>query len=116
MLPPEITFHDNILTYYGRTINCLEVRGIRYGYTPIRLDMWTIGTRWFIDLITDKEELRMQFKIWFGIRKKSQYDTYWTLLNTIWDATVLRLYDELITKTDAGEIVPVGDCLITPDG
>lgn len=107
---------SNILTYRAESINCKEVIAIRFGYAPIRLDMFSIGSRFMVDLLTDKQEMRINFRSFFGFGKNREYRKYSELLDQLWDPVVVRLLNELIAIIESGDSVNVDRCKITPEG
>lgn len=85
---PNISFDSDQLTVDGKTISCHDVSAIKFGYEPIRLDMYTIGSKYIIYLRTEEHRLLVTFKSYFGIGKKAKYKDYVDLLTAIWDSTV----------------------------
>lgn len=48
-----VEIENNILTFNNQSILLSEVREIKYGIEPLRLDMFYVGRKYFIDLSLD---------------------------------------------------------------
>jgi hypothetical protein len=112
----DISFRNDLITAFGKTIPALEVTEMKFGYAPIRLDMYTIGTRYTIALKTASDSLVVNFRSYFGISRNSQYAKYGTLLNAIWDSTLVRLLQETHETVTSGQPVDFGNCMLKDDG
>jgi hypothetical protein len=112
----SISVNETTLTLGETSINCFNVHSIKYGYAPIQLDMYTIGSRYTIDLKTNDQQLLLSFKSYFGIKKHRQYRKFASLLDSIWDSTVTRLTDEMFAHCQANKPFNIGNCIISPDG
>ncbi len=112
----SILINETTLTYNNSPIDCFDIQSIKYGYAPIQLDMYTIGSRYTIDLKTRDQQILLHFKSYFGIRKHRQYQKFASLLNAIWDSTVIRLADDMSASHEAGESFAVGNCAIKSEG
>jgi hypothetical protein len=107
---------DTVVTYGNTSINCLDVRSIKYGYAPIQLDMYTIGSRYFLHLQTKDDTLALNFRSFFRIKKKAQYEKFQSLLNAIWKDTVVRIVSEMVARHEEGKTFSVGDCIVSAEG
>jgi hypothetical protein len=112
----DITVTGNNLIYHNQKIALTEVTAIRYGWLPIRLDMFRIGGRYVLELKTVDQKIRMSFHSYFGLFKKRQSEKFNTLLDVIWDATIVRLLNEMVADIDNGQTVTIGKCSVCADG
>jgi hypothetical protein len=115
-IEPSLSFHDHLLSVNGKTISMPDVTDMKYGYAPIRLDMFTIGSRFMIDLKTPADSVTVNFRSYFGINKAKQQQKFSMLLEAIWDSALVRLLDEMTERIEKGEPVSVGRCHITEQG
>lgn len=69
-----ITVTGNDLVYYSQKIALADVTAIRFGWLPIRLDMFRIGGRYVVELKTLDQKIRMNFRSYFGLFRKRQYE------------------------------------------
>jgi hypothetical protein len=112
----RISFQDNTLTLDSNAINTLEVIGIKYGYDPIRFDMFTIGSNYLINLKTSTDAVVVNFRSYFNIGKKNEYRKFSTLLNVIWESTVVRLLGEMEEMLTHDKSVTIGTCVVNNQG
>ena len=115
-IAPNISLQNDQLTIDGDTINCDDVRAIKFCYEPIRLEFWPIGTKYSFGFVTEDIHIVTSFKCWLGINAKRQHARYKELINGVWDSIVIRLYHELVHLVEDGHSAPVGPCTITPAG
>ena len=112
----NITVIRNELIYNKKKINLANVTAVKFGWLPIRLDMYTIGGRYTVELKTSDEKMKLSFPYYFGIFKERQGDKFEMLLEAIWDMTVVRLLNTMIDDIKRGHSVSIGQCLVRPDG
>src|SRR5262245_18594982 len=94
----SIVVDNNTLLVDNKTLSLLVVTSIKYGWAPIRIDMYTTGGRDTIELKTPQNKLQVSFRSYFGISKQQQSEKFHKLLEAVWDATVVRLHDEMVDK------------------
>jgi hypothetical protein len=111
-----LSIKDHMLTTKNKTISLFDVVGIKYGFEPIRLDMYTIGGRYVVVLKTDSEEFSFNFSYYFRINKGQKREKFNTLLNAIWDSTHGQLLEEMINVLEAGEKIRMDQCHIEAGG
>lgn len=111
-----ITVTESDLVYYEQKIPLADVTAIKFGWLPIRLDMFRIGGRFLIELKTAEQKIRLNFRSFFGLFEKRQREKFNALLDVIWDLTVVRLLNELADDVDNGQTVIIGKCAITAEG
>ena len=112
----DLTVVGSDLIYRQQKISLPDVIAIKYGWLPIRLDMYTIGGRYKIELKTANQTVKLNFRSYFGFFKKRQEDNFYAILDVIWDMTVVRLLNKMVDDIDAGKSVCVGECVIDRDG
>lgn len=112
----DISVTGNDLVYYNQKIALTDVTAIKFGWLPIRLDMFRIGGRYVVELKTVDQKIRMNFRSYFGLFRKRQYERFNTLLDVIRDATIVRLINEMVADIDSGQTVAVGKCAVRADG
>jgi hypothetical protein len=89
---------------------------MRWGYASIRLDMYGIGTRYFIHLKTATMKIELNFRSYFGISRGVQYQRYAKLLEDIWDDTLVRILNEMIAQIEEGKSVAIEKCIVSERG
>jgi hypothetical protein len=97
-------------------IPLVTITAVKYGWMPIQLDMFTIGSRYMLQVKNSKKELQVNFRSWLGIRKNYQYAKFSALMDAVWELTVVRLLNEMIDRIDTGNTVQVGKCNLSPEG
>ena len=104
------------LTYRQQKISLADVIAIKYGWLPIRLDMYTIGGRYKVELKTIDRTIKINFRYYFGLFKKRREENFMMLLDAIWDITVVRLLNTMVDDIHAGKSVSIGKCVVSTDG
>ena len=112
----DITVTGNDVVYRNQKIFLTYVTAIRYGWLPIRLDMFTIGGQYVLELKTADQNIRMKFTYYFGLFKKLQSEKFHAILDLIWDATMVRLLNQMVADIDSGQTVTIGKCTVSPHG
>ena len=112
----NITVTGNDLVYYDQKIALTDVTAIRFGWLPVRLDMFRIGGRYELELKTADQKIKMSFRSYFGLFRKRQSEKFNILLDVIWDATIGRLLNEIVADIDRGQTVAIGKCAVSAEG
>jgi len=112
----SIHIENNILHFEDRSISLDEVTAIKYGTRSIELDMYAIGTCYTMELHAAQNNMKINFKSYFGISRTARYEEYTKLMSEIWEPVVVRLLNEYIHMLEDGMPVEIGPCKITPDG
>lgn len=107
---------DGYLIANDKRISLESVTGMKYGWMPIRLDMYTIGSRYLLELTSPDQIVQVNFRSWFGIQKENQNARFSALMDAIWEATVVRLLNEMVDRINEGVTVHVGQCDINVSG
>ena len=90
---------------------------IRYGMTPIQLDMFTIGTNYKIQLRNEKNDrFNISLKSYFGIGRAKKYRLYEQIADSIWDTFFATQFAELVEKWENGETIEVAKFLLDSNG
>jgi hypothetical protein len=98
------------------SISLHTITAIKFGWLPIRLDMFRVGDRYVLELKNQDQKCSINLRSYFGIGHDRQHERFNLLLNKIWDNTVTRLFNEMKIKLTAGESVKVGKCFISGAG
>src|SRR5688500_15690176 len=106
----SISVDDTCLIYNREKIALLEITAMKFGWMPIRLDWFTIGSRYMLDVKTPDKKLQTNLRSYLGIYENRQYEKFNALLNGIWELTVVRLMDQIADEVNRGESVIVGKC------
>lgn len=112
----DVAIVGNELKYYDQRLDLSAVTGIKYGWIPIRFDMFTIGGHYLIELKTTDRKLKMSFRYYFGLFAKRQSENFQCILDAVWDMTVVRLLESMIDDIDNHRTVAVGNCRVNGDG
>lgn len=107
---------DGYLISNDKRISLESVTGMKYGWMPIRLDMYTIGSRYILEVKSPDQIVQVSFRSWFRIQKEKQYARFSALMDAIWEPTVVRLLNETVDRINEGATVNIGKCHINADG
>ena len=107
---------DGNLVYGNRRVELASITHIRFGWLPIRLEMFRLGDRYLLKLRTAETKVNINIRSLFGFESKKRYEQFNHLLNVIWEDTVRRLFYEMKEKVLRGEIVTTGKCEISERG
>jgi hypothetical protein len=112
----SISIEDGYLIFRNNKIALDSITGIRFGWLPIRLEMFRVGDRYLLEIRNHEQNLKINLRSYIGIRKHAQYERFNHLLNEIWDMTVTRLFHDMKRRVILGETVGIGKCQISNDG
>lgn len=112
----SIAVIDGDLVSGNRRIQLHSVTHIRFGWLPIRLEMFRIGDKYSLKVKSSEQKLSITMLSLFGFENDKRYDQFNHLLNAIWDETVGRLSTEMQNIVQKGETVTVDKCLISERG
>jgi len=111
-----LAIRENELVFNHFSIDLESVTGFKYGIDAIRLDMYSIGRKYLIGFKTRHGEVKIVFKCYMGLGSKYFNTTYRSVLEEIWQKTVVRLVKEAIDMIRKGQSVNVGKCQVSERG
>jgi hypothetical protein len=106
---------DNIILD-GLLIDLNDVGEIKFAVTGIQFDMFTVGRNFHIELKADEKKIRLDLKCFFGIREKYFAGLYQSILNEIWELTVVRLFHQYVENILDGSNYRIGNCVLLREG
>ena len=112
----SIYIEDGYLVSGNKKIALHTITAIKFGWLPIRLEMFRVGDRYVLEVKNQEQKIRINLRSYFGIRKDTQYERFNYLLNVIWDMTVTRLFHDMRRRLALGESVNIGKCQVTSEG
>ncbi|HEU5147958.1 MAG TPA: hypothetical protein VFT90_14630 [Chryseosolibacter sp.] len=112
----KLTVDGDDLIHKEKKIRLSDVIAIKFGWKPIRLDMYRIGGRYVVELKTLDKKIKLDFPYYFGIFKKRQEDNFEKLTDAIWDITVVRLLNTMIEDINGGKSVRIDKCTVNVEG
>ena len=112
----QIKITDTQITYDDKTIVLNDVLSLRYNTEHIEFDMFSVGTKYNINISTEHDEINIIFKSYFGFSNSYFYKHYVNIVNKIWESAGDRLIDEAIEQIKQGKTITVGKCVISKEG
>ena len=86
---------------------------IRYGVSPIEIDMFTIGTNFKIQLKDiHSNQFNISIKSYLGIGKDRKYELYESLIDNLWDRFFSQSFADMIANWENGETLEIGELRI----
>ncbi|HCX24019.1 MAG: hypothetical protein CMB80_18315 [Flammeovirgaceae bacterium] len=86
---------------------------IRYGVSPIEIDMFTIGTNFKIQLKDiHSNQFNISIKSYLGIGKDRKYELYESLIDNLWDRFFSQNFADMIANWENGETLEIGELRI----
>jgi len=93
-----------------------DVIGVLFGTDAIRLEMFTIGVRYTVSMVSKEDSVTVNFRAYFGIGNKKQYQKFTQVLRAVWDSVVIRLLDDMNNTISHGGYITIGKCVISDQG
>lgn len=82
---------------------------IRFGISPIEFDMFTIGSKFKIELKNEKNEIfKIALNSYFGIGRKRKYQLYDQIVDVIWNNYFAEPFGNLLRDWENGQTISVG--------
>jgi hypothetical protein len=116
IIDQSLSIHGTSMTLNGKTVSLNDVTGIKYGYVSIRLDMFSIGGRYMVELQTPQEKVRLNFRYYFRVNKERQLKKFNVVLDVLWGAVVVPLVNEMIDFIETGRTITIDQCSVTAQG
>lgn len=112
----SISIENDYLIFKHNKIALRTITGIKFGWLPIRVEIFRVGDRYLLEVNNQEQKLSINMRSYFGIRKDAQYEKFNYLLNEIWDRTVTRLFHETKDRIMRRETMRIGKCEINNQG
>lgn len=107
----ELRINRNSILWKNKLLNStMDIPSeIKYGVTSIDVDMFSIGTKYRIDLKDSEGRVfTISIKSYFGIGKNKKFNQYEEIINVIWNNFFSELFYRVISEWEQGKPQKVG--------
>ncbi len=107
----ELRINKSSISWTNKLLNNIihEPTEIRYGTAPIEIDMFTIGTKYRIDLRDDDGNTFMvSIKSYFGIGRDKKFNQYQEIADLLWDYFFAERFGLVVSEWEEGKTQRIG--------
>lgn len=112
----QLQISDSELVYNGVSIKLDEITAFKYGIESIQFDMFAVGRKYVVDVISTNAQIKLVFKSYFRFSETYFVDLFNNLVELVLNKVADRLLDESIAKVLNGAPVEVGNCVVSKEG
>ena len=115
--PEFIQFEDNdLLNNSFTSFKASEIKDFRFGISWYKY-YFVFGREYQFYIRNYKNEiLKINFKTYFGYKKKEFHELYVSIIDSLWNLYFTQQVNDFLKEFEAGESFYIGDVVVNPEG